>query len=89
MQTSILPTLQTWYHSSDSTTDINEGPGPLSLCSLHYGRLLDFFFLICEHNIKQLQEEEHGPEMEHGLQVLKYLLCDFHMVTQMQADSTF
>lgn len=26
--------------------------------------------------------------MEHGLQVLKYLLCDFHMVTQMQADST-
>lgn len=48
-----------------------------------------FFFLICEHNIKQLQEEEHGPEMQHGLQVLKYLLCDFHMVTQMQADSTF
>lgn len=27
--------------------------------------------------------------MEHGLQVLKYLPCDFHMVTQMQADSTF
>lgn len=48
-----------------------------------------FFKKICEHNIKQLQEEEHGPEMEHGLQVLKYLLCDFHMVTQMQADSTF
>lgn len=88
-----MPILQIWYHASDSLQQI--------LMKVH-GRFLYvpyttlrrtfrffFFFKICEHNIKQLQEEEHGPEMEHGLQVLKYLLCDFHMVTQMQADCTF